>query len=350
MSGSPSPDAAGAAGQEAIRIIGHADDDDWVIAPLEHAERYRETAPDLAAVLSSSRVRVVAEAYQDHDARALERQARFNTTSGRARAAVFWAGVASAFLLAGGGLSGVLPVPVRLSLITVAAAGAVIAGALGTMWIRQLKDGALLERWMTARARAETERLRYFEAVTGDAGSADPNLRLEYFRRYQLDVQRAFYKGRGAQHRQMADRALNRSSVALAGATVASGMAGVMGAIEPSWTALAAAALVAQAWAARVTNREATAQDGRNAERYQRTRATLDRLYERLDDVRGAVARGHPEVMREFVQAVDDQLSLEHRQWLEEMHDAGAAVGRLEALLSEYGEETGASTQSPGPP
>jgi hypothetical protein len=119
---------------------------------------------------------------------------------------------------------------------------------------------------------------------------------------------------------------------------VATGLAGI-GTVHAAWTSLAAAGLAGQAWSAMVSNEEATAQNRRNAERYGRTRLALDRLYERLDEVRLAVAGGHTEVMTEFVGAVHEQLSLENRQWLEEMHGAGTAIARLEELLSRYRDE-----------
>ena len=43
----------------------------------------------------------------------------------------------------------------------------------------------------------------------------------------------------------------------------------------------------------------------------------LQGLRERLDDVRGGIAAGSRPVLVESVAAVQDQLSLEHRQWLE---------------------------------
>lgn len=330
-----------AAIQEAIRVIGPSDDDDYVLTPSEHADRYRDASPELAKLLESSAVRVIAERYERLDERALELQGAFEGTSSRARNAVFWTGVSSAVLLAGGGLSGVIAPTVRILLTSVAGAGAVVTGALARMWIKRIKEGRLLERWMAARADAETERLRYFESITAGTDSVDPILLLEYFRRFQLDVQRAYYRNRGVDHRRAADRALNRGSIAVAGGAAASGLAGVLSVFQPAWTALAAVGLTGQAWASTVTNEEATAQSRRNAERYDRTGVTLDRIYERLDEVRTAVAGGDTAVLSEFVETVHEQLSLEHRQWQEEMHVAGTAIGRLEQLLSKHADDVG---------
>lgn len=340
--------------QHARRVIGSGDAnaEDWRIAPAGHAERYAGDAPALAARLRSSAIVVVAERFEALDGRAVEAQKTFNTVSSRARSAVFGAGIASAVLLAGGSLGGVWP-DVSRWIILVGAVGAVVLGGAATMWLQQVKQGQLLERWMTARAEAESTRHHFFEKMTEPAGDVDPNILLEYFRRYQLDVQRAYYGGRGAQHRRAADRALQRSTLGVAGGSIATGFAG-LGMTHPAWTSLAALGLAGQAWGARVANEEATAQDRRNAERYGRTRLSLDRVYERLDEVRAAVAGGHPGVLAEFVQAVHEQLSLEHRQWLEEMHGAGTAIGRLEELLSRYRDEPAdaepAGRATPPPP
>lgn len=78
-------------------------------------------------------------------------------------------------------------------------------------------------------------------------------------------------------------------------------------------------------------NGEATAQNRRNAERYARTADSLDGLYA-LDRVRQAVAAGERESRTEYVAAVHDQLSLEHRQWLAETAEASRAVRAVRAL------------------
>jgi hypothetical protein len=80
--------------------------------------------------------------------------------------------------------------------------------------------------------------------------------------------------------------------------------------------------------------RESLNQDRRNAERYDNTAQALQGLRERLDDVRSGIAAGSPSVLGEYVGAVQDQLSLEHRQWLEGAENMQAAVARLEKALS----------------
>lgn len=332
----------------AIEAVGPSGADDYTIALTKHAEQYRTAVPALADLLSRSRIQAVAQRFQEQDLRAIERQHRFNNTSRYVRAAVFCAGTATALLLMAGVLRTELDAQAQDVLLVVATIGAIAAGALATMWIRQIREGRLLEQWMTQRAQAETTRLAYFERITSATDIAEPLLQLEYFRRYQLDVQRTYYRLRAAEHRGTADQALSRSSLGMAGGALAGGLAGVLGGtLHPAWTALAGLGIAGQAWSALVANAEATAQNRRNAERYDQAYLALDHIYERLDEVRIAVASGDRAVMREFVDAVHEQLSLEHRQWLEEINAAGKAVNRLEGLLAKY-REAETSQGNPG--
>ena len=53
----------------------------------------------------------------------------------------------------------------------------------------------------------------------------------------------------------------------------------------------------------------------------------------RAFDVRVAAAMGATAVVEEFVTAVHEQLSLEHRQWLEGGESTRSAVAKLEEAL-----------------
>ncbi len=322
---------------QVIDIIGPDRPNDYVIAPSAHASQYAKDAPELARLLRSSEVQAAAELYEDLDETALEAQERFVAVSNRARVAVLIAGLAGAMLLAAASLSPLLGESTTRFLIIVATVVGVIAAGLAAMWIHSIRSGALLERWMKSRAEAELERLRYFELVTSEREISEPLLQLEYFRRYQLDVQRVYYRNRGKQHAAAADRTLGVGTAAMAAGGIITALAGAFAASLGSyWASIAGLALVAQAIAAHAENREATAQHRRNAERYQRTRHALDRLSGMLDSVRSATAEGSLAVFQQFVVSVHDKLSLEHRQWVEEMHEAGEAVNRLENLLEQY--------------
>lgn len=321
-------------------LLGSGAPGDFVIAPAEHAAQFEASAPELAALLRSSEIEVAARQFTERDAIALRAQSEFRAAYARARGAVFIAGIAAAALMVAGVLSGSLSETVGRSLLIGASIVGVVGGALAGLWIRRIGDGQLLEAWMTKRAAAETERLRYFDLLTKRTQLSEPLLQLEYFRRYQLDLQRAYYGVRGERHRVQANRALSQSSAGIALASVGNGLAGVLAlTLSSTWAALAGLGLLGQAFATAVENSEATAQDRRNAERYARTRELLDQLYALLDQVRNGVAAGELAVLHSFVDSVHDQLSLEHRQWLEDLGATSSAVARLQAVLEQYQEK-----------
>jgi hypothetical protein len=114
---------------------------------------------------------------------------------------------------------------------------------------------------------------------------------------------------------------------------VATGAAELLGALATGWAALGALAVFGAALQGFAATRKAVDQDRRNVERYGRTLEALQALRARLDDVRAGVAAGSRPVLVEFVAAVQDQVSLEHRQWLEGAESTRAAVGRLDEAL-----------------
>lgn len=325
--------------QQAIAIIGPDQPSDYIIAPTKHAAQYAESAPELARLLQSSEARIAAESYEDLDQRAVEAQRQFLTASNRTGIAVFFTALFGALLLVVANFSDWLGAYLLYAVLATAIGG-VIAGNLAAMWIYSIRAGGLFEQWKTRRAEAEAERLRYFEVVTGKQDISEPLLQLEYFRRYQLDVQRVFFRNRGKQHAAGAGRALRLSSGALAVAGIMTGVAGVVAAatLDPRWASLAIVALVAQGFGAYIDTRESSAQHRRNTERYLRSRQALDKLYGMLDSVRAATAQGDRAVMHQFVGAVHAQLAVEHQEWQREIGAAGEVVNQLEALLEKHQE------------
>jgi len=292
---------------DAARIIGSGGPGDYGLSPVEHAAQLKASAPQLAALLTHSAPVELARQYADADTEALAAERTFKRWVIRANWAVLATATVSALLMAAALLAGRLGGLTQTILIVLALVG-VATGGFASMSLFRVKEGRLLEDWMTARARAETKRLSYFNyIVNSSAGPLDIELellKLEYFRRYQLDLQLAYYKTRRSGHRTSAERTLSISAVF-------------------------GAAL--QAFAAA---RESLNQDRRNAERYDNTAQGLLGLRERLDDVRLGIAAGSTSVLGEYVSAVQDQLSLEHRQWLEGAENMQAAVARLDKALS----------------
>jgi hypothetical protein len=315
---------------------------DYLLEPLDHAKLYAQSAPELAERLRGSDLRMSAESYVKRDAEANVLRAEFEKKSRRARTAVLAATIAAALLVSSAGAAAIpgLPADLLASAVILLSLIAVIAAALAGAWIQSIRGSALLERWMKRRAEAESERARYFTLIADETRLEEPLLQLEYIRRYQLDVQRAFFDRRGEDHRRGADRQIVVISAATAAAGIATGIAGVLGAsLHPSWTSLAAIGLVAQAFSARAENRIATEQSLRHAERYDQTRLALDEIYRLLDRVRLSTAAldadEEPAVMREYVAAIHERLALEHRQWLDDTQLASEAVARLELMIED---------------
>jgi hypothetical protein len=322
---------------DAARIIGSGSPDDYGLSPLEHAAQLKTSAPKLAAILTGSAPVELARQYAEADTEALVAERTFKRWVIRANRAVLGTATVSALLMAVALLAGRLGGLTQTTLIVLALIG-VATGGFASMSLFRVKEGRLLEDWMTARARAETKRLSYFSyVVNASVGPLDPQLellKLEYFRRYQLDLQLAYYKARRSGHRNSAERTLNISAGSVLVAAIASGAAGVLGALRSEWAALGSLAVFGAALQAFAAARESLNQDRRNAERYDNTAQALLGLRERLDDVRDGIAAGSASVLGEYVAAVQDQLSLEHRQWLEGAENMQAAVARLEKALS----------------
>ena len=325
---------------DAARIIGSGSPDDNGLSPLEHAAQLKTSAPKLAAILTRSAPVELARQYAEADTEALVAERTFKRWVIRANRAVLGTATVSALLMAVALLAGRLGGLTQTILIVLALMG-VATGGFASMSLFRVKEGRLLEDWMTARARAETKRLSYFSyIVNSSVGPLDPQLellKLEYFRRYQLDLQLAFYRTRRSGHRNSAERTLDISAGSVLVAAIASGAAGVLGALRSEWAALGSLAVFGAALQAFAAARESLNQDRRNAERYDNTAQALLGLRERLDDVRVGIAAGATSLLGEYVAAVQDQLSLEHRQWLEGAENMEAAVARLEKALSSGG-------------
>ncbi len=316
--------------RDAEAAIGPSDGDDYVVAPTTHAQLYRARAPELARLLQRSATRIAAEEFERADGIAVESQRSFKRAAGQANLAALVTAWASAAVL----LAALLGAP-GLVLLGLGTAGA-LTGATGAFLTQRLRQQHLLQRWMTARADAETYRHSYFEQVVM-AAPADPAvalLQLEYFRRYQLDMQVRYCDQRQRQHRRAADRTITYAAAAGFFAALSTGLAGLLGAGEGAdWAGLAALGIIGTSIAAYAAVREAIGQDARNAERFEQTRVALRDLAARLDDVREAVAAGHVEPLHEFVAAVHEHLALEHRQWLRDAEVAHSGLARLEEAL-----------------
>jgi len=321
---------------QCILALGRGEPDDYIIAPTSHAEQLTENAPELAAILNGSAVHVAARQFEEADAEANKAQANFRKLTRRVRWAVLLVATLAGTLLV---LGAVLPDNGGWHwLIRACALTSVVAGAAGSMWLYRIRKGRLLEHWMTVRATAESRRLAFFEAVTALRKDSTPTitlLQLEYFRRFQLDVQVSYYGKRGRQHRASAERILALGSWAVLLSSAATLAAGALASQRPVLAVLAGLAVVGTALSSFVSAQESVNQDSRTAERYQRTRQVLQKLECRLDAVREALSRQHTSALPAFVDAVHEQLSLEHRQWLDDSESRSQGLAALEKALAQ---------------
>jgi len=194
---------------------------------------------------------------------------------------------------------------------------------------------------MSARAGAETERLGYFNRLARLVSRNHPKrpdillLNLELFRRYQLGLQQYYYTNRSKEHRKSMDVSIKLGSLAAGILALCSGGVGIVGYFEPDMLPYVAVGILGSALATVASRREEMNQDERNAERYGRTADILSHLREKHTDVQLAVAAGNTLVLIDYVNAVHEQLSLEHRQWLAQADAMESAVEKLTQSLNE---------------
>jgi hypothetical protein len=318
---------------DAQTIIGDQDPNDWQLKPTDPPIALKDKAPQLWERLQDAQVVGSARRYQKADEAAGTAQTTFKTTAHKANWAVLLVALFGALTTA----AGVFGEHAKPAVIACGLLGGLF-GAMAAMWLARIKQGNLLAEWMTNRAKAETARIEYFDRATAVRAGDDPDLallQLEYFRRYQLQVQLNYYDGRGKQHKQADQRTITWSTRAMAAASGGNAFAAILSSRSLLFSSLGSVGVIATACGAYLTNRSATSQDGRNAERYARTSDTLSRIQDRLDDVRKAVVGKQMDVLATFVKAVNDEVSVEHRQWLDEANRYGSAIQELEQKLAQ---------------
>ena len=328
---------------EARQIIGKNEEKDYILKPKMYAELFSEQAPALSDLLKSSQLEGIAEKYSQHNGKAIAAQAKYKAWMKKARLWVLLTACCSAALLAVATWL-VQPDEADLAkmLFIVISIAAFVSSFIATTYIKLVENLSLLKKWMGSRANAEMQRLSYFEGFVKrscpqDAG-VDPIflrlLQLEFFRRFQLDMQVSYYTRRGGKHAVAAEKSAAISTWAMGIAGLAAAIAGFLGAsIDPRWAALAAVGFVFQAHASNTLSAEAVNQDRRNEERYGRTLKNLQDLKADMDRVRQQVTDGNPEILPTYVDAVHEQLSLEHRQWIEDTETTSQVLGELKAQL-----------------
>lgn len=260
--------------RSAVDAIGADNRNDYDIRPTAFPEVLKDSAPALAKILSHSSLTETARRYEQQNAKAIAIQALLKHLSARATWSICVATLTGALLAS---LTAIAkeaseawfqPLTILLGLC------ASIAGALAAMTLYRIAEGRLLQAWMTARAKAESQRVEYFDRVVKrvvDPGRNDPGLQLlslELFRRYQLGLQQTYFRNRGAKHEASRKTTLTIGALAAAVLSFGSGGFGIWGAFQPEFLSLAALGTIGAALTAVATSRAELYQDTRNAERY----------------------------------------------------------------------------------
>jgi hypothetical protein len=155
--------------KDAAAAIGSGEQEDYKIRPSEHAASLGAPATALSKILRGSRLRSAANRYEERDLAATKAQTVFKKTAKRANLAVFLTSCLSAATL----VVGAFVHDSNWLLITLGSCG-VFSGALGATWLFEIRQGNLLEAWLTERARAEAERLKYFELAALSRENCEP--------------------------------------------------------------------------------------------------------------------------------------------------------------------------------
>lgn len=329
--------------EDAIAALGDNPPRNLDLEPHSHAARLPPPAGALARVLAQPALQDTFKSYEEAGKLAATAQRGYR----RLVTFTFWfigLAVLAALLAAVWPLGRPLDGQARLT------ATALIYVALFTALIVMLwlSYRQLFMRWSVERASAELARNRIFDQVLGATEPVKPGelpllpLQLEYIRRYHLDLQRAFYRQRGEQHRRKAASARVFQWVTAVFVLLWTVFA-VLATISP-WAeqgpvpavlqgplgyllayvelsqldVIALAAGLIAGIVTLISFAMSTLENSlRNAARYQLSAHRLARLADRLADVRAAAAKGDATTVRGFVDELQSILAAEHKDWIE---------------------------------
>jgi hypothetical protein len=341
--------------QDPAAIIGTQSRDDWRLTPHKHADDLPASTGPLQRILRSPEIAAIMQRYRVADDLAISEQARYR----RMGRLTIWARFVA---LAAGGI-GLLPIDALLDLalrpvLIVVQGMALIVSLLAAVWLTWRGTFA---KWMHARGAAEIARVELFDKVLAATTEQRAHeltalrLKLEYFRRYQLEVQLAFYAGRGAQHSRAAGDTMRWKFISLA--LVVLGAAAILYALgvfgdasrwgqEATQKVVIATMTLVSAVLSMVSDRSLMDLNERNAARYATTHTNLAELKEGyLEAVREAADRGEEAAVLAFAKVVQEQISSEHREWVL-IHDL-APRPELELLMRLPGVGTRATRSAP---
>lgn len=315
---------------------------DWQLRPREHAARLPDDAAALKRVLKHADIQDIMERFSQDDAAAVAAQKAY-------KSAGHW-GLRCSTLAAVVGALFLLPIETWFGETARVAALVIQYAALAAAMIasRILIWKQPFDRWMKARGKAEISRVALFDTVMRAQEEERPGelpllpLKLEYFRRYQLSVQRNYYAGQGAKHAKAAGatqgwQVLSVLVTLAALVVIVAGVLNIVAAsgiplgaslqwaidalqvLRPPWSdrALLAAGVVSSAIYSFAASRSLMNLDERNASRYLTNAENLNYLTETgLEAARIAAAEGRSEEVAAFVAEIEGLVSSEHKEWV----------------------------------
>ena len=336
--------------QFAIDAVGvYEPADDWKIAPQLHAKELPAAAGPLIRILERPALRNIMENFTSADAAAVKYQRAYKRWGRLAiflnAAAIVTGSIALLGQNIGEKLAEFLPnIGFYGQYVALAQFIAVFGALIAAQIVIRLRP---YEKWMHARAEAELARIALFEEVAGAHEDAQENelpvlpLKLEYFRRYQLETEIDYYGGRGAEHDRAAAARATRNdlyasvsafaaapisffAVQLLGEDINQALGGYVAGGDQQLLSspflselLFFAGVVAAALMSAAGSFSLLSQNRRNASRYLVTGDNLAYLRdEYLPKARAAAAEGDDAAVLEFVGAVNDLISSEHTEWI----------------------------------
>lgn len=322
--------------------IGQQAEDDWKLKPLSFSDFLGVSTPKLAAFLNDSLYVEKGKRFHSADTDAVAYQNRFKRRARHVSVAIFVSAAATALLAAlpnwseqEGYIATVKVISLVAGLIAFIASGIAI---YNNQMIGQLK---LYDQWMTHRAKAEIARLSYFREAAVQLVKhhhEDRELLVQYcsfFKRFQLELQQNYYTGRSKQHAISLKGTAKLGAIAAVIIACSSGASGLLGFVDSSAINFAAIGTLGIALTALASRFESINQDERNAARYQITGEALSRVAEKYSRVQTAlIEEKNAQILVQFVDAVHEQISLEHRQWTDDTADISSAYADLAASVN----------------
>jgi hypothetical protein len=310
----------------------------------------------LEPILRSSGVRVQLEALAHLEGEAKTQQAAFRRELTIANLCLMIAGVLSGLVLALPAMLSDMPpagpgqIEWKTWLPRLMGVATLALGAIAALATYKAREGNRLQRWLSARSGAEMARSGVFMTIAERAASGAGETMLaalELVNRDLLENQRAWFRKRANEHRRSSDWTTSWGGLATALAFVG-GSGAVIASFVPSQTWLAVSGVVGAAIGAYAVNREALRLDRANAGGYEKAAVALDAIAMRYDTVEAEVRAGKADALRAFTAAITEQLSAEHKRWLEGSAQAEAVLGKLDGQLRQLNGEARSAPPAPG--